>query len=64
MIAVGGRKQPEFTDNERRSEYRRQEKRGFGEKVAGDLAEDLDEKGGAGDVRREREEWRKKHGSP
>ena len=52
-----GRKQPEPTEEERTRDYRRMQKRGFGDKVFGEEAAWLDEQGAAGEVARERERW-------
>ena len=55
-----GRKKPEPTEEERTREYRRDQKVGRGDEVAGDLASDLD-RGAVGEVAREREAWARTH---
>lgn len=52
-----GRKKPKMTENERDHEYVMAQKRSHGDEIVGDEAKDLDEKGAAGQVAREREKY-------
>lgn len=54
---MGGRKKPKTTENERDHAYVMAQKRSHGDEIVGDEARNLDEKGPAGQVAREREEW-------
>lgn len=45
------------TESEKKREYHMHEKIEAGEKLVGDLGEGFDAKGGAGEVRRERERY-------
>lgn len=52
-----GRKKPKEHESERDHDYVMTQKRSYGDEVVGDEAKELDEKGAAGQVSREREEW-------
>lgn len=52
-----GRKNPKEREEDRDREYRLTQKRGYGEHVVGDEAEDLADSGPAAQVEREREKW-------
>lgn len=54
---MGGRKNPEPSENEKEREYYKFEKRQVGDKVVGEGGEDLDEKGAVGEVREKRRQW-------
>ena len=59
-----GRKNPDVTESEKKRDYRLEQKRGYGDTVAGEEAGFLDEMGPAAKVRHEREEWQKdRHGT-
>jgi hypothetical protein len=58
VAAMGGRKKPETTEQERDHDYVMTQKRGYGEEVVGDEAKDLPDTGNAAKVARERETWK------
>jgi hypothetical protein len=52
-----GRKKPEVTESEKEHEYVMAQKRGYGERVAGEGGEFLDEMGPVAEVAQRREAW-------
>lgn len=56
-----GRKNPETNEGERDREYWLHQKRGYGEKVVGEEAGSLDEKGVPAEGAKERMQWKKGH---
>lgn len=57
-----GRKNPKMTENERDHAYRTWERRSYGERVVGDEAEGIADKGAVGEVRAQRRAWAREHG--
>lgn len=56
---MSGRKNPDLTEAEKKRDYRRMQKRGYGETLAGEEGSFLDEMGPAAEVARQREAWQK-----